>query len=85
MHLGAYFALAWLWGVGGFLAGHMDSAWRWHLIIGWLAANAFGLGIEAVQHTFVEDRYFDIFDILANATGTTLGVWGVVKAKPRAA
>jgi VanZ family protein len=38
------------------------------------ALVAFGLGIEIVQGTLIQGRYFDVLDILANITGSILGM-----------
>lgn len=36
--------------------------------------SAFGLLIEFIQEFFIEDRYFDIWDVFANVLGAISGV-----------
>ncbi|MFN7014646.1 MAG: VanZ family protein [Bacteroidia bacterium] len=38
----------------------------------------FGLCIEVVQGTFLESRFFDIYDLVANFIGCLLGVIGII-------
>lgn len=38
----------------------------------------FGLCIEVIQGTFLESRFFDIYDLVANFIGCLLGVIGII-------
>ncbi len=43
---------------------------RWFVLIG---AVLYGVAIECVQGAWIPQRYFDVFDILANALGSVAG------------
>jgi len=43
------------------------------IVIAFLYCLFLGIGIEFIQSVFVADRLGDVFDVLANATGASIG------------
>jgi VanZ family protein len=35
---------------------------------------SYGVGIELIQHFFIEKRFFDIYDVVANTAGVLVGL-----------
>ena len=77
-HLLAYGCLGVMWsaglryvGEGSFLGPWARGGWRL-----WLALFALGALMEVLQWRFYPGRYFELGDMLANATGAALGVLG---------
>jgi hypothetical protein len=68
IHLGFFTVLVWLWarglGTGGGKSMTVLAA----------AAVLYGLGVELVQHQFVVNRSFDLFDLVADMAGIAVGI-----------
>lgn len=60
--------------------GYPGAGNKRSLIIYFLIAVFYGVMIEVLQGSFVENRYFDIYDIGANAVGAALALI-IVKRK----
>jgi len=48
------------------------------LLISFLLSFGFGISIEILQELFTTTRHADLFDVLANLTGATIAILGVV-------
>ena len=48
------------------------------LLISFLLSFGFGISIEILQELFTATRHADVFDVLANLTGATIAILGVV-------
>ena len=77
-HLLAYGCLGVMWSaairyVGAGAADRRGAAGGWGL---WLALSALGTLMEVLQWRFYPGRYFELGDMLANASGAALGVVG---------
>ena len=66
VHALMYGILCWLW-LKVFRYGWMKS-----VILSLVLCSLFGMGMELMQETCFEDRYFDWMDVLANETGIVL-------------
>lgn len=67
-----------MYAVLGYLAARAIAAWRgrferWHALIAWLFAVAYGISDEFHQ-SFVPNRHATALDVLADAAGAALGV-----------
>jgi VanZ family protein len=86
-HIGVYGLLAFL-AAAAFPAQFSRHLGRYGLTSAiFYGIVAFGLAIEIVQGSFIQGRYFDVLDILANITGSILGLvvyarW-IVKRNPQ--
>jgi VanZ family protein len=48
------------------------------LLISFLLSFGFGISIEILQELFTTTRHADLFDVLANLTGATIAMLGIV-------
>ena len=39
------------------------------------AATVYGFGIEVIQHYFISNRSFDLYDVVADIAGSMAGLW----------
>jgi VanZ family protein len=71
VHIGFFALLLFLWRF------YFRPGKKYHVII-LVLALIYGLGVEAVQHYLVENRSFDLFDVIADMTGAITGIlfWG---------
>jgi VanZ family protein len=67
IHLGFFAVLVWLWARGLGISGRKSMT---GLAI---AAVLYGLIVEVIQHQFVVNRSFDLFDLVADAAGIGVG------------
>lgn len=67
VHFGLFTVLLFLWRF------EFPSAKNYDLLIVLIAA-LYGFGIEVIQHYFIPNRSFDLYDILADVTGAIAGV-----------
>ena len=67
VHLGFFAVLVWLWARGLRISGGKSMT---GLAI---AAVLYGLMVEVIQHQFVVNRSFDLFDLVADAAGIGVG------------
>ena len=74
LHFTLYFVL--LIFVGKGLVNYFDSSYSNNriIVIAFLYCLFLGVGIEFLQSIFVPGRSGDFFDVLANATGASVGV-----------
>ena len=74
LHFTLYFVL--LIFVGRGLVNYFDSSYSSNriIVIAFLYCLFLGVGIEFLQSIFVPGRSGDFFDVLANATGASVGV-----------
>ena len=74
LHFTLYFVLLILVGKG--LVNYFDSSYSSNriIVIAFLYCLFLGVGIEFLQSIFVPGRSGDFFDVLANATGASVGV-----------
>ncbi len=68
VHVGLFAVLVFLWGSA--FAPLFKKIW-WVLMV----AIAYGLVVEIVQKNWVPNRSFDLYDVLADAGGSMLGVF----------
>ena len=71
VHVGFFALLLFLWRF------YFPTGKKYHVIIMVLALS-YGLGVEAVQHYFIENRSFDLLDVIADVAGAITGTlyWG---------
>lgn len=71
-HAAAYFVLAALLSFGfGKRLGAWQMRWVW---VAALISSIYGIGMEIVQFTFFPNRYFEVYDIIANIIGALVCV-----------
>lgn len=68
IHLGFFGMLVWLWARGLRIAGKRNK-----MMLA-VAAILYGLMVEVIQHQFVVNRSFDLFDLVADAAGIGVGI-----------
>lgn len=77
-HIGVYGLLSFLCAIA-FVPQYQGSFWRlrrsWVL---WIVIALYGLAIEGVQGAWIPQRYFDVFDLMANIIGSTLGLFAFI-------
>lgn len=71
VHFFFYFVLALLMGIGFYSKKNEPLLKKVVLIVA--SGISFGILIEVTQGTLIENRFFDIFDIIANGIGTAFG------------
>jgi VanZ family protein len=77
VHVGLFAALMFLW----------RSAFDWKLpgytLVLLISALVYGLLVEVIQGNWIPNRSFDLFDVVADMTGSILGLlfWGRVYKK----
>jgi VanZ family protein len=69
-HAFVYGVQAWLLHKA-FYHQRMDKAIFWALLI----SISYGILMEVVQYTFFPNRFFEVYDIIANISGSFLGAW----------
>ena len=67
VHLGFFAMLVWLWARGLRIGG------RKSMTVLAIAAVLYGLMVEVIQHQFVVNRSFDLFDLVADTAGIAVG------------
>ena len=68
-HFGMYFILQYL-----FCLSIHGSRFRQKLLLTFLVTATYGIIMEVIQHVFLESRFFEIPDIIANITGALSGI-----------
>ena len=71
-HAAAYFVLATLLSIG-FGKGLRALQMRWVWVAA-LISSVYGIGMEIIQFTFFPNRYFEVYDIIANIIGALICV-----------
>jgi uncharacterized membrane protein YeaQ/YmgE (transglycosylase-associated protein family) len=69
-HAFVYGVLAWLL-LNAFYHQRMDKPLFWAILI----SISYGILMEVVQYTFFPNRFFEVYDIIANISGSFLGSW----------
>ena len=69
VHIGLFAVLLFLW-ASAFELGLPRNAW---LVI--IIAIGYGMLVEFVQKTWIPNRSFDMYDVVADAIGSVIGVW----------
>jgi len=77
-HIGVYGLLSFLAAIA-VIPQYEGSFWRlkasWVL---WIVIAMYGLAIEGIQGAWIPQRYFDVFDLMANIIGSTLGLFAFI-------
>ncbi len=60
--------------VYGILAAGLFFSFQRAYILPFILASAYGIGMEIIQYAFFPDRYFEIWDIVANIIGAFLAL-----------
>lgn len=73
VHATIYIILICLWQLYFYVKNEYQFKWKWALLIA-LACLLYGIIIEILQGLITNSRSADIFDVLANLTGSLLGI-----------
>jgi VanZ family protein len=77
VHIFFHFVLTSLWFL--FFKKHLsNSNSSKPFLISFLLSFVFGISIEILQELFTTTRHADLFDVLANITGATIAMIGIV-------
>jgi VanZ family protein len=68
VHFGFFALLLFLWRF------YFPSNRKYHWLL-LLAAFCYGLGVELIQHYFIENRSFDTGDVIADMAGAVAGIF----------
>jgi VanZ family protein len=71
-HAGAYFVLTGLLLWGFYRQGRLTRRRGWLVV---LLSSLYGILMEIAQYAFFPDRYFELFDIIANIIGSVMGLF----------
>lgn len=72
-HAGAYFLLTALLLWGFYKQGRrLTRRLGWKIVLG---SSLYGIVMEIMQYAFFPDRYFEVFDIMANIIGSVLSLF----------
>ena len=71
-HAGAYLVLTGLLLWGFLQQERLNRRIEWLIVLG---SALYGIFLEIAQYTFFPDRYFELFDIIANIIGSVMGLF----------
>jgi VanZ family protein len=75
IHVGMFAIMTTLISWAFFKKGIAAGAIKRHIIIAGLISFGYGVIMEFIQMLFVAHRSFDALDIVADATGSLIGIW----------
>ncbi|HVF81212.1 MAG TPA: VanZ family protein [Flavisolibacter sp.] len=68
VHFGLFAVLLFLWRF------HFPYSRPYHFILFGLSV-VYGFGVETIQHYFISNRSFDLYDVVADMAGSIAGLW----------
>jgi VanZ family protein len=68
VHFGLFAVLLFLWRF------HFPAGKSFYFIL-FGCAIVYGFGVEVIQHYFISNRSFDLYDVVADLVGSIAGLW----------